>query len=439
MNLLLQLASIALVIISANSFAQEAKTPQHELTLAEALQLAEKVSPGLKAASERETQADLSITIAKSNLLPKLDLSAADSWGFPGSSSPVPPPFGGLLTSPFRVGGTAALLGQMTIFDLSHWHGLDEAKENAHVAAEQIRISRTLVDQDTIDLFFEAATYRGESEVWRKITDKLVPIFKSVSKLVKNGQYSEVQRLLLEDQLTEAQMKNAVAWSRYKMTKKRLALLLDLPSSSIECPSALLLNDANLGTIEEGTKSPLISHAEAEITAAKLAVSKFSAEHLPKLYAVGSAGFMESSRLVNKEDYSAWIGLTLPLFEGFRINAEAERAKVVANEKEDNFYAARLTLDELNTHYDDLIQAARIQLDFLTHERTQAIQTFELTRKRYLSFLEPVLNLKEAVKNLARIESQTNEVKSSLYRAKSSKLILNGGAILGHDLSKKLQ
>lgn len=399
------------------------------LSLKEVVQLTEKASPELRISSQRKQEAHLSTTVARSALLPKLDLSAADSWGYPGSSSPVPLEFGGLLTSPFRVGATAGLIGRLTIFDLGQWRGLEESQENVRIATEQSEVTRIQVDQTAINLYFEAATYRGESEAWENTISRLDPILRYIKKLVKNGQYSEVQRLLLEDQLSEAELKKAVSWDHYQMSLKRLALFTGLTDSPIQIPPGSSLITAKIQDVAQNLESPVLRRAQAEIRAAKVSASKISAQHLPKLYAAGSAGFMESSRLVTKQDISGWIGVTVPLFEGFRINAESERAKVIANEKEDNLIATQLVFEDLNTQYDDTIRSERIQLAFLARERTQATQALELTRQRYLAFLEPVLNLKEAIRNLTRIDTQINKSSAQLLRAQANKLVLNGGSV----------
>lgn len=420
--------SAGLFIFSPYATKANAQVPR-ELTLGEVLQFAERASPDLKASSQQELQANFSVTIARSNLLPKIDLSAVDSWGFPGSSAPVPPQFGGLLTSPFRKGVSGGLLGRITLFDLGDWRGLEQARETALAATEQSRIIRIRVDQAAVDLYFEATRYRGETEAWKGIIEKLEPILTTVKKFVKNGQASDVQRLLLEDQLREAQMKQAVADDHYRMTLKRLAILVDLDDTGISCPSAVTLDRSILTKLSEGKMSPLLSYAEAQVRAAKTGVSRSSAQYLPKIYAVGSAGLMEDSRLVDRQNVSAWVGLTLPLFEGFRISSKVGQAQAVADEREYALLAARLTVDDLNIRFDDTIRAANTQITFLTSQHILAVEAFNLARKRYLAFLEPVLNLKEAVKDLVRIEIQLSESKASLFRAEANKRIFNGATL----------
>ena len=54
------------------------------------------------------------------------------------------------------------------------------------------------------------------------------------------------------------------------------------------------------------------------------------------------------------------------------------------------------------------------------------VKAFNLAKQRYLSFLGTVIDLREAVRNLARIELQSNDKNADLILALGSKAALNG-------------
>jgi outer membrane protein TolC len=409
--------------------AQPAEPAPRVITLQEVLVRADQISPDLKASIKQEQQASYSRTQVISNLLPQLDLSAVESWGYPGSSSPVPPEFGGLLTSPFRKGVAGGALGRWTLLDIGYWRGLKEADATLAASSEQTRITRMRSEQTALDLYFEAARLRGEGEAWKNAAEKLSPVLESVKNFVKNGQTSEVQRLLLEYQLSETQMQQAITEQHYQGALKRLALFIGVEESQISCPTAKGLDREALLPISTGTKSPFIGHAEARVAAAKAAESRALAAYLPKLYAVGCAGWIEGSRMVNKQNVSAWVGATIPIFEGLAISAEVGRARAAASEMADALSSTQLNLDDLNVRLDETIESSVIQLDFLQKQKILAENAFIQAKERYLNFLEPVLNLQEAIKNLVRIEMQLNGANADLLKAEASKRLINGGLV----------
>lgn len=411
------------------SFADEIQPPR-ELSIFEAIQLAEKVSPGLKASTARESQAQAGVRIAQSYLYPSFYLDAVDSFGFAGSSMPTPPQYGGLLNSPYRVGPAVGVFGKMTLFDLSNWHAVDTSRERVHASEEDFKVQRAQLNQTTLQTYFDAARFRGQMEIWKHIFEKTQSVVQTVQKLVKNGQYSEVQLFLMQDQAEEANLKQLSFQERYHQNLKRLALLIGTNNKEISCPTPTRISEeeVDFSKVKEvsNPSSPWITRAEADLQVAQNQVSQATSENYPKLSLLGSAGYLNDTRLVSPENYSLWVGITLPLFEGFRISAETQRAQSIVDEKENTLLNSKLELADWNIRYDEQIQTARLELQILDKQHQAALRTFDLAKRRYLSFLEPVINLKEAIRNLARIESQINETKTTLLVAIGSKAIING-------------
>jgi outer membrane protein len=247
---------------------------------------------------------------------------------------------------------------------------------------------------------------------------------------VKTGQRSVVDRLLVQDQTTDAQMTAAAFQERYQVALRRLALTTGQTSDQMACADPANLSDQSLGLVGAGTVSPLVTQAAIQAEAAHSAVSYASAQNLPTVNATASFGDMDEARLVTKHDYAGGFGVTLPIFEGYKIQSQIHQAQALAAQRDEDLNAVRLQLDELNAHYDEIINASRVQLDYLQKELEVAQRAFELAKKRYYDFQGTLVDVREAVRNLERIQSEVIDVKSDLLLAVGSKALVNGARIL---------
>ncbi len=420
--------------ISTVLFATELQTSDgtvvsgHELSIAEVLLAAEELSPELKAAAAREAQAHNDIEIGKSYYYPTLDAEAIESYGFAGSNGALG--IGGLMGSPFRKGLAGGFVSRLNIFDLSRDFHLKTTHSLLKAAKAQTRIIRYQVDLTALRIYFDCIRYRGQMEAWQNIASQINKIVKEVESLVKTGQHSPVDLLLIQTQAEDAEMNYSASAEQYQIALKRLALITGFNKIDISCPDPAAIEESNLATITLGTVSPFIEHAQAIEQAAKNSAREKSAERFPKLTALASVGTMDGTpHLAEKKDYSAGFAVTLPLFEGFRINNEVSHAKNIAKERKNDLLSARFDLDELNAFYDETIEPSRIKLQFLDHELKIAQQATSLAKERYFSFQGPLVDVREALRTLAGIESKHNDDKVELLFALSAKMFINGGHV----------
>jgi outer membrane protein TolC len=403
------------------------EAPVREITVPEALHLAEENSPELKAAVDRERAAEADITILKSYYYPRFDLEAIDSYGFPGSSRDLG--ISGLMSSPFRSGPAAGMTGNLDIFDWGRKYAVEAAKSDLAAIQEQVSVVRYRVDQAALQIYMDGSRFRGEVEASSEVVKETDIIAKEVERFVKTGQRSVVERLLVEDQATEARMAEAAYHEEYLVALSRLALLAGLPASAITLPLPVALSEEGLGIKSLSATSPLVARAEAEAASAHAAISEFSAQNLPKIQATASVGDMDKSRLVEKKDYSGGFGVTLPLFEGYRITSQVHRAEAVASERDNDLLSIRMELGDLNGRYDQTINASRVKLKYLTDELVVARRALNLAKERYFSYQGALVDLREALRNFARVESDINEVKTDLLLALGSKAVVNGARV----------
>jgi outer membrane protein TolC len=398
------------------------------LSLVDALRLAEQTSPELKAAQARQKEAGETSAIAESSYFPTLDLAAVDSGGFPGSSSGLDG-FSGLMTSPYRSGPAAGAFSKWDLVDFSVWHDVSAAHFAQDASREAVRFQRASIGAKTLGVYLSGVRYRGEFEAWQKMVTELTSIQETVDRFVRNGQYSEVEKILIEDQLENAGLQISELQQKYQATLVRLGLLTGLDPQKITCPLPVELSEENLSALTGEETSPLISRAEFEQKSANETVGKYSAQNLPKLEVAASAGYLSDTRLVNSQDYSVFVGITMPIFEGFRIDAQEKRARDEAEAKAQELASAKLTLADLNAEYDQQIDTAREDLKTLVPEQISAQRGVVVAKQRYLSFLSPLANLQQALKDMVAVDTQIAEVKTSLLLAMGSKALLNGKSL----------
>lgn len=403
------------------------------LTLEEVLQMANKVSPEVQAQLERETQAQANTGILGAYLLPHFDAAGVDSTGFPGSGSPTPYGFGGVVNSPYRSGMAGDVDATWTLFDASQGYGLTAARYQELSAQQQTRVVQYEVGQLALKLYFDACRYQGLQAAWQGVVDKIKPIEDQVRHFVRTGRYNEVQMLLLQDQMDQAQMNVGTYQQRYRVAVDRLGLVIGMKADAIQVPDSSTLNEATISVIQDSGQNPYLNLAQDEVQSAKALSDSATAERLPRLYATGSVGVMDDSRLVSENDYSGWVGVSIPIFEGFRIASEEKKTQAAYREKNQQLSAVQLKVSDLNDQYMEAINVARGELAVLGPQHEAALKSFAMAKDRYLNFLGNVTDLEESVRNVAQIETETQNAQMDLLTALGSQKLFNGGRLKGSD------
>jgi outer membrane protein TolC len=400
------------------------------LGLAEALQLAEKAAPSLAASRAGEEQAHQRERLAAAGYYPSLDAAAVDSAGFPGSA-PGLDGIAGLVASPYREGAGVDAFAKWDLVDLSTWYGVEAAKFQRMASQQDTRVRMASVDQQALAIYLEGVGDLGQRDAWTGLAKELEDIAGTVRHFVRNGQYAEVQQILIQDQLLDAQVQAAVYGSRLRADLARLGYFTGLTQTAIACVAPQDLTGTEFDFAGEAGASPLLVAAELRAKAAEQDLAKSSAQRLPKLEIAGSVGDLEGVRLVSSQDYSVYAGLTLPLFEGFRLDAEQAKSAAARDQSLAELDQARLDLADLTARYNQRAQEARSQLAALGPELQDAGRAVEQARQRYLGFLGPLSDLQQALKDQVGIESRLAESKASLLLATGSLRFLYGGGSEG--------
>lgn len=417
------------LVPAAPGAAPEGNVSANELTLEKALRAAEGINPGIKVSLSMEKKAEASASIISSFDYPNIDLSLAKSFGLSADFYPAPLVFDGLLNAPYRTGAGAQLLGRWDLIDISRWNDLDQHHHEIKSAEENTRIKRLELYQQALQYYFEASLMRGQREVWADIVEKAQEILKVAKTFVRTGEYNEDKMRVIRVELQEAETERDTFDEKYRKTLEKLALITGLDEKDMECPLPSAMDEGILKVIQDGSLSPYLTFAQSEIKAAQSGYAKAGAEHLPKLFVMGSVGALEGERFAPQDDYAVWVGLTVPVFEGFRIVSEEREARALIQENEERMEDAQLDVDELNVQYDEKISVSRLRLPLLEQQHADAVHSYKVGRERFLSYRETVVVMREALRDLSETGTKLNESKIELLTALGFKSFLNGGVV----------
>ena len=398
----------------------------HELTLAETLNTAEQNSPRLKASRLKEQAAHEGVGVAQSAYYPTVAAAAIDSWGFPGSSGALG--IGGLMGSPYRSGAALGLVAQDTLYDFGRTYSSVKAAKYAEKAQhEAIEVERYSVDEDVLQTFYECSRFRSEHEVWDSLHGETELVAKEVSRFVDTGQRSVVDRYLSQGQVEEARTNRNFFKSRMNSTVSRLALLMGSTDKDLSCPA--------LPKMEEGvplypirTINPYVLRAETEVELSENRLLRAKTDYLPKIIGVASTGMMERVRLVNRADYSGGLGIVVPLFDGLGTSYRVGQSRAELGAKAQELAAVQLRIDEISAKYDEIIDASKARIEHLEREQGLAQEGFGVAKNRYFKFQGTLVDLRDALRNIGRIETEMIDAQANLLEATGSKALLNGSS-----------
>jgi outer membrane protein len=398
------------------------------LLIMDILRRAENTSPELKAAVERENQARETIKIFQSAYYPDLNLEGIDSTGFPGSTSALG--VQGIMGSPFRKGPAAGVVSKLTLYDFGRTrYGVASARQELYAAEQERKILRFRIYQTALRAYFDACRFRNQQETWLNLEGEIAQVTKEVDRFVKTGQRTVVERYLVQDQEEEADTTQAAYGERYRVSLHRLALLTGLDEHQMAAPLLHPLSEQVYAGLRQEPESPLLTAAAANVDVARDLAQQAKAENWPVLSAMGSAGDVNEARLVTKRDYSVGVGVVLPVFEGFRTQSEVHRAESIRAENENTLAATRLELDEANAQYDEIIDSSKVQLQHLEHELTVATEALRVAKQRYFYYQGTLVDVREAVRNISRVQTDIINVKADLLLAIGLKAVLNGAFV----------
>lgn len=410
------------IIFPISSYAQQAIN----LTLQQALKLAEKNSPQISANEYENIAAKQTIDMAKANYYPSLNFEAIDSTGFPGSSSGVG--VEGLMGSPYRQGWGYGLVAQQTIWDFGRTtYHVEAAQYQAQLSENATKVTRDQIKQLALQTFYECSFDQTQIITWATLCKDSAMITDQVNHFVNTGQRSIVDGDLSQAQTEQANTELAFFNTRLADVKYRLSIILGIPAQSISCP-ALPENNNTLNINSNLLASPLLAQAQANSNVAHAKALEAKANYYPQIVALASVGDLENARLVQSKNYSAGIGIIFPLFN-LGTHSDVNRAELSAAAQDEQVAAQEQNLTEINANYDEMINSSLTKLQHLAIELNLANKAFSEAKTRYFSFEGDLVDLREAFTNLARTQNDINETRAELLEARGAKILVNGGTL----------
>jgi outer membrane protein TolC len=418
-----------LLFFSSKAFPGEV-SKESALSLSEVILRAEQYSPNLKAAEEGEHSARQSVRISQSLYYPTLDVTAVDSTGFPASAN-APLGFNGLMSSPFRVGLTGGAFTTYSFFDLTREYGVKAAHYNLQASQEETKVRRLEVDLKAMNLYMDAVLDLAQRDTWKGIQGEVDRLYGVVKKFVRNGQYSEVTSWLLKNQTEQALRRQEDFDLAYRAGLRRIEIYIGAPAGSLSISGLQTLQP----TVDELAthhlaESPLVSQPKVQTEVSQAMTMEESAQNWPRLLGMASAGAMDDSRLEPKQNYSAWIGLTFPVFEGFRISAEEQRARAEAEKIGDQARQAELEIEDSDTQYDQQTNTHRSDITHFKIERDDALKALKLAEHRYITFVGDLADVRDSLYSYESAESGLNAAQVELFRSMLSRAIVDGGYLI---------
>ena len=392
-------------------------------TLAQVIAATTSNSERLLSSKMSEKIAELKTALADTGYMPDINAEAIDSTGFSGSTGLLG--VGGIMGSPYRSGYGYGLVATQPIFDFGKTSRLRASAEALAAAARKdTELVRVDVMRGAIDAYVQCALAQSEIENWSAINQESGVLAREISKYVSTGQRSVVEDSLARGQHDEASRTQATFEKRLEVMKRRLAILTGWPTEKVACRP---IEEVAAKAPDESPGSPtVILKAEAQLRLSEADLRAARAGYLPRIVGLASVGNVEDARVVQKTQYALGVGVIIPLFDSGRTNVEVDRAKVSIEKSSHDLKAAHQEIDSSNAQYDDQIQAAETELEFLKVDLGDAEKALQQAKKRYANMSGTLVDLRESVRNLSKVKAEISEYRAQLVRMTWLKAIVNG-------------
>jgi outer membrane protein TolC len=411
------LASLALILlILSNAFAQT-NSPL-KLTLQEAVQIALQANPQVQIGNLNVAQAEQDRSIARSQLLPQVDLSvsvAAERFNVD--------TFFGKHENPQAIGPFEVFQAgpsfSTPIFDLSLWrryqaslYGVKAGQSQAEVIREQTVL--LVVSQYLACLRAGANVQAAQSRV-----DLAAALHKLASDRQDSGAGTGLDTLRANVQLQNEKQQLIVAQTDLKTGLLSLSRLLNAnPLQPIELTDQVRFFETPSNNIGQSLENAYTNRAEMKaLSASELRVQKdrnaISAQRLPSITAQGEWGYNGLGISSAIPVYQVAIGINIPVFTGGRIKAEVAKADIEIKKIEQQ-------KQDLGNQIAQQVLTAAAQLDAARNEVEVANQGVKLateevsqSRDRFQAGVANNIEVITAQDELAR--ANDNQI-NALYR-----------------------
>jgi outer membrane protein TolC len=389
----------------------------NEVSIGEFIQTAWTSSAWKQAGGHKNEEVEQLRKSVEGRYLPQLSLEAIDTTGFPASSSDLR--IGGLMGSPFRSGGAAGVIVEQRIYDFGRVRAaLEQAKAESQLFEAKIEEEKLGFISRLVRLYLTCA----QAYSVRRQNDRLMNWaelnLKETERLTKTGQRSIIDNSLVRAEINDLKLQQAELEKRQRSFNEQMAFY----APKAECSP--LSQNWGISISDDLKIEPpqvLLRKAQRDLSQAKMAQER-SAQR-PFINAVGSAGWMEDTRLVSsQQNYSAGIGITFPFWNG---GESAHREKAFHSEVEFQNEVLKETELDINTRLkssSDEFDRYKESLEQIEKNLKEARATMALASRRYRQMEGPLIDVREAFKQLKTVETERN---SLLFALSSASFELN--------------
>lgn len=421
--------------------AQQQPFAQNQLTLAQAVKYALEHSPGLQTATAEIAKSQGNVTIARSLLLPQLDI-AGDlnrsrlAHGYPGGTEPSVLRFA-------QTNYSASANLKMLAWDFQ------QTSLQLSAARERLSASKVLVDrqkQETIfqvaQLYLQALTYQDLLRSNDETLKSLHSLLERTNELVKAGRAVPVDALKIQTQIAEIESDSATLESGRQATLSSLAAIMGYQG---ELPALVYSHATDAAPPAFGDEQQLVEDALAERPDVKAAIfDTQSASNQEKAVrrsywpridfqaaaieygGVNPVGFptlvgrmlpgLSVSNLTTTSAANDWtVGfyIGMPLFDSGRRRGEIKAAAAQTNqarfaEQKTNLNVVR----EVRTSYAEL-QSARARVKAMQDSVSQAHEILKNEQTKYEVGRSVINFVLEAASDLRTSQSLLSEAQRS--------------------------
>jgi outer membrane protein len=344
MNMLKKfLAAAAItILLLPSAFAQTAAPLK--LTLQEAVQIALQENPQVQIGNFNAAQAQQDRSIARSALLPQVDLSASIAAERFNADT-----FFGKHATPQHIGPFEVFQAgpgfATPIFDLTLWRRYQAAQYGVEAGQSQAGAIREQTVLLVVSQYLACLRAGANVEAAQSRVELAAALHKVASDRQDSGAGTGLDTLRASVQLQNEKQELIVAQTDLKTGLFGLARLLNVdPRQSIELADQVRFFETPSNNIEQSLEGAYSNRPDMKaLLASELSAQKdrsaTSAERLPSFAAQGSWGYNGLSISSAIPIYQIAVGVSIPIFTGGRIKAEVAKAdlelKKIAQEKQD--------------------------------------------------------------------------------------------------------
>lgn len=394
-------------------------------SLAEMIRIAQSQDHRTLAANRFEAALGARVSEKFSAFLPKFEIEAVDSTGFPGASSGIG--MTGLSGSPYRSGTSTDLVVTQTLWDFGKT-GAEVEVAKSRVQTQKITELelKTFIAREVSNGYFKCVYAKSSLEYWEQFESQTRSIFNEVNRFINTGQKSIIERYLTKSQLDEYARKRVDAETSYRYAVQYLEYITQTASGGLDCPSLKAFDRPEVSVENRPEQNLTVKKIQAETQTSEALVSQVRRDYYPKLVGLGSVGFLSGSRLVNKQDYEVAVGLTFPLYEGGLTRAKENDFQNLKLQKDAELLAQEDEVSKINLTLNEHLEVEQNRIRSLIQEELEAKTAFRLAQTRYSNLQGSLVDLRETLKVFLMTQVELTQAKINAMRFTAEKAILNG-------------